>query len=616
MTEFWFYFIDCQRSLEVVMIEIKSSSLLTTSMKCYVSDVPMRYGFVCKTDNTTLPGKIYFRRTHGRFFLFELSTYIGNMSFKVYTASIEEQNGEPCLESIDVDDEHTAGSQITVSSAHPKQILSRFNDSLTSWIHDFTDMTPWILVDLFTLTTIEGIGIYFPKDWDTWTAFSFYYGTSKDELQLYKDMEFRMSPSYLLRHPMKMFTFPRPIKTTYVKFNKVLENPANKSRCLTFKLFGCKLTRITDINSGSLSELVPLKQELRSGDSYLIGNISVEECKSLCSSDKSCSVANINEDRLCQHYKCSQLGIWKHSMIANGSQWFTKLHNYVHLMVFPRANNPDGSFFGNVQYVHTDSIIASLSYPFKTILDRDIQWIVNFEPRQFAKLVFTNLTLSECALIVKTSQESNSIFAIDDLFNEEVFVIETNKNLLFLSTISKTILSPTIKFRAIVTAEDKRIWRSGFAIKDADGEHEFCSTFPPPETYKSKSSEINIYFRVLHGVQLNFGLVRGQDEGFRIQYRISDHSLQRYTNDEEEYGSSGVYACSERFRKCYTVFSKEVSWDIANTECIEHNEHLVTVTSSNEMNYVQYLLRSRLYQQNRTEENEAADKQKFLGAHI
>jgi hypothetical protein len=77
-----------------------------------------------------------------------------------------------------------------------------------------------------------------------------------------------------------------------------------------------------------------------------------------------------------------------------------------------------------------------------------------------------------------------------------------------------------------------------------------------------------------------------------------------------------IKACSEHFRKCYTVLSKEVSWDIANTECIKRNEHLVTVTSRNEMNYVQYLLRSRLYQQNRTEENEAADKQKFLRAHI
>jgi hypothetical protein len=64
-------------------------------------------------------------------------------------------------------------------------------------------------------------------------------------------------------------------------------------------------------------------------------------------------------------------------------------------------------------------------------------------------------SFKQCELIVKTSQESNSGFAIDELLNEEVFVIETNKNLLFLTTIPKTILSSTckIKFRAIVTAE-------------------------------------------------------------------------------------------------------------------------------------------------------------------
>jgi hypothetical protein len=56
------------------------------------------------------------------------------------------ENGEPCFENIDVDYEHTAGRQITVSSAHPKQILSETKDSYTSWIPDITDMTPWILV--------------------------------------------------------------------------------------------------------------------------------------------------------------------------------------------------------------------------------------------------------------------------------------------------------------------------------------------------------------------------------------------------------------------------------------------------------------------------------------
>jgi hypothetical protein len=65
------------------------------------------------------------------------------------------------------------------------------------------------------------------------------------------------------------------------------------------------------------------------------------------------------------------------------------------MMSFPRAKHKDGLYFGHVQYVDTDSIITSLSYPFRTILDTDLQWIVNFKPHQFAKLIFTNVSLTE-----------------------------------------------------------------------------------------------------------------------------------------------------------------------------------------------------------------------------
>jgi hypothetical protein len=72
---------------------------------------------------------------------------------------------------------------------------------------------------------------------------------------------------------------------------------------------------------------------------------------------------------------------------------------YTGIMIsFPRAKRKDGLFFGHVQYVDKDSIITSLSYPFVTILDSHLQWIVNFKPNQFAKLVFTNVSLSEVCM--------------------------------------------------------------------------------------------------------------------------------------------------------------------------------------------------------------------------
>jgi hypothetical protein len=87
------------------------------------------------------------------------------------------------------------------------------------------------------------------------------------------------------------------------------------------------LTGIIDLTGNSLSEMLPLDQELRSGNSSFISNTSVEECKHLCKSKKGCSVASINEKKNCYHFMGSELGIWKSTKITSGSQWFAKLQN-------------------------------------------------------------------------------------------------------------------------------------------------------------------------------------------------------------------------------------------------------------------------------------------------
>ncbi|XP_060605360.1 low-density lipoprotein receptor-related protein 2-like isoform X2 [Ruditapes philippinarum] len=93
---------------------------------------------------------------------------------------------------------------------------------------------------------------------------------------------------------------------------------------------------------------------------------------------------------------------------------------------------------------------------------------------------------------------------------------------------------------------------------------------------------------------------------------MSDHALQRYTTHTTTDGKMfSSESCSWFFRKCYTVLYKSVSWDIAQTECLNENKHLVTIASKKEMNYVQYLLRSLLYMQ-----KIGADERKLHGAHI
>ncbi|XP_060552414.1 uncharacterized protein LOC132713751 [Ruditapes philippinarum] len=147
-------------------------------------------------------------------------------------------------------------------------------------------------------------------------------------------------------------------------------------------------------------------------------------------------------------------------------------------------------------------------------------------------------------------------------------------------------------------------FQSKFTIEDVVGKIEICSVREPPEIYKSKGSMIHIYSWVDPS--------ENEIRGFRIQYKFSDHSLQRYTSEIKGVESS---VCSRLFRKCYTVLSEEVSWNIANTTCRKRNEYLVTILSKKEMNYVQYLLRSALYQQMETSED-GADKRNVHTAHI
>ncbi|XP_060606452.1 uncharacterized protein LOC132758772, partial [Ruditapes philippinarum] len=278
------------------------------------------------------------------------------MQFQVFISSIEAQNGEACFESIEIDDKQVPKSQITVSSGTTNQIQTNTNTIVTGWVHDATDPRPWILIDLVAATTIEGVGVYVSKDCDMWTTFSLYFGNNKDTLQLYKDMEFKIFPPENWWNIDQVFILPRPINGRYAKFKHSLGKPTGKSRCLNFKVFGCKLTRITDINSNKSSEMMPLEHELLSGDSTVL-ETSLTRCHELCSIQNNCSVASYNiwstiyvylehlesyetdyydyynepmyiEPRgLCKHYKNSPIGLWKSKNIPDEWHCFAKLQN-------------------------------------------------------------------------------------------------------------------------------------------------------------------------------------------------------------------------------------------------------------------------------------------------
>ncbi|XP_060578020.1 uncharacterized protein LOC132735138 [Ruditapes philippinarum] len=65
------------------------------------------------------------------------------VSFKIFISSIDAQNGEPCFESIHIQETQASGNYFkTELSAVDQKLRSR----ITFLFKDLADMTPWILV--------------------------------------------------------------------------------------------------------------------------------------------------------------------------------------------------------------------------------------------------------------------------------------------------------------------------------------------------------------------------------------------------------------------------------------------------------------------------------------
>ncbi|XP_060555028.1 uncharacterized protein LOC132715931 [Ruditapes philippinarum] len=123
-----------------------------------------------------------------------------------------------------------------------------------------------------------------------------------------------------------------------------------------------------------------------------------------------------------------------------------------YMVPFPSSVCP--WYLVNVQYLDGNSIVTSPNYPLTTNIDYEIKWIVSVEPQRFAKVVFTNVSLSkDCDVIVSENIQRNSRFFIDHSFNNEVFVLETDQSVVSFNARCNQIWL-TMKFRAIVTTEE------------------------------------------------------------------------------------------------------------------------------------------------------------------
>ncbi|XP_060596877.1 low-density lipoprotein receptor-related protein 2-like [Ruditapes philippinarum] len=112
-------------------------------------------------------------------------------------------------------------------------------------------------------------------------------------------------------------------------------------------------------------------------------------------------------------------------------------------------------------------------------------------------------------------------------------------------------------------------------------------------------------------------------EGLRLQYRTQSFTLEKWTHTETSFYKYAFFlprlmratqACSKIFRKCYTIFHSSLSWYEARSVCWERNEHLITIQSQKELQYINYLLREQRYVDQRNDIYDS--KHKSFKAHI
>ncbi|XP_060596238.1 uncharacterized protein LOC132750277 [Ruditapes philippinarum] len=151
--------------------------------------------------------------------------------------------------------------------------------------------------------------------------------------------------------------------------------------------------------------------------------------------------------------------------------------------------------------------------------------------------------------------------------------------------------------------------------RNGDIENTYCNTNKPPEKISSEEGTLLIVFRKYEDPTKAF---IGK-EGFRLHYRTKNYSLANWTEitlktDGEMKGSTNTTVCSQKFKKCYNIFSSSMSWKQAGSVCGEYDQFLVTIQSPKELQYINYLLREQRYVDRRAEISDS--KGSSYKAHI
>ncbi|XP_060607617.1 uncharacterized protein LOC132759785 isoform X2 [Ruditapes philippinarum] len=625
------YQIDLRRSMHVSIIEMvfnEKKEINQTFKQCWYSEMNagFLYGEALKCNHTDKNGRLLLRHVRARYITLDFevitsslkaskSQLMNQTSFKIFTTDLESMNGELCNEDLGMSDGSIQNNQIFASSRSELYQPFASRPSSTGWCHiKVKDANPWIMVDLMVVTKIEGVTIYASNGANihsrgSWNSFRLLYGNQTNNLKICSEkLKTDFDQSTSRKH--RSFLLQTSITARLIKL-ELNESGEAEEICLQFEIHGCKRSDAVDLfPSFKEDHATIITNALYVQKSSIIMSIGYPF---LTGSDYCYSwIIDFNH----QHYvKLIFTNITLNQMVLNDDDGCDdKLILGTDLQEQLNGTEIDNNFNERVFIIETNKTFLVITFQlcFHKFKGSRFRAVVTKEDIPACLSIGPNVNWSNgrkefCInpeMILTSMSILNNPF---DNFEERFRIRAKNHHGIEIEFIDFYIVCP------IEITES----RSRFKIieRNGDKENTYCNTNKPPEKISSEEETLLIVFRKYEDPTKAF---IGK-EGFRLHYRTKNYSLANWTEissktDGDMKGSTMTTVCSQKFKKCYKIFSSSMSWSKAGSVCGKYDQCLVTIQSPKELQYINYLLRDQRYVDRRAEISDS--KGSSYKAHI
>ncbi|XP_053385721.1 uncharacterized protein LOC123538057 [Mercenaria mercenaria] len=597
---------------------------------------------------------------------------------RIFTMDTESLGGDSCNEDLGMIDGSIRDFQISASSWRPKHLPSNARPFSSGWCAGVSDERPWILVDLIAITTVEGVRFYnsvwpFTMYYGTEVdnlqmynktafrpgskMFTFMLPTPLKARYIKLEVQKRLAvdktclrfelrgckfsgiPSLNCHNASEMFGLTSGIAT---RQETVSYNISSKEDCNSNCLLSDNCSVTTYRNEGDCVQYRPSPLENWLDDSGSSGSWSAKLCATAPAElfpsfrDQSGTVLT-NVEVIKKDALITTVGYPFSFESGQRYKWIVKYaETYYIKMIF---TNVSLSFETPDTHSSCDKLFISKDIRADTagkVIDN------NFNNRKFVvetgeSLLFLTFVscLSEKVIIstgfraIITKGEIPASLSIDsvmpwsegrnEICNRAEMMLTSMSVLNFpfrneerwnIQAGEHHNLQIEVLYFYILCANDPGELRSTFTIVDFPDKKMFCNTNMPPRKFYSKTSDVTIIFQKHEDTKV--AMIRR--EGFRLRYKKINHSFGDITDLAES--TSILRACSKVFDKCYSVYSSLVSWKQAESLCWSEDQRLVSTQSTNELQYVHYLLREQQYKEKQHDVKNRKSYNTSIIAHI